>query len=47
MYFKEVDVFYEQRDHLILVLDAVEWRNPQKLIKFLFWSRQPDFQLFH
>lgn len=35
MNFEEVDVLDEETDHIILVLDAVEGRNPQKLIELL------------
>ena len=38
MDFEKVDVLDEKTDHIILVLDAVEGRNPQKFIELLPWS---------
>ena len=47
MNLEKVNVFYEEGYHIVLVLDSIERRDPQKLVKFLFWRWQLYLQLSH
>ena len=47
MHLEEQNILKEECDELIVILDAIEWLDLQKLVKFLLRGRQSYLQFFY